>query len=68
MKMGQQVKVHTAKPEDLSSRPGTHTVRRENWLLQVVIHTSTIEHSPLSHINKYNLIFFRHTNKWKKNS
>ena len=33
--MVQQVKVLAAKPDDLSSIPGTHTVERENGLLKV---------------------------------
>lgn len=35
--MAQQVRILASKPEDLNSVPGTHVVKGESWLLQVVL-------------------------------
>jgi hypothetical protein len=44
IKMAQQIKVLAAKPDNLSSIPGTHNVEGENRLYKVVLHSPCMLH------------------------
>lgn len=67
--MAQQVKAFTAKPEDLSSIPGTYMVEGEEdaWKLSSDVHTHGMVYVPLcmyTHIYNNKCAIFKNNNNY----